>query len=121
MTETAAGDPLRGTLDLMIFSILAERPDYGYRIQQRLAEASRGMVELKAGTLYPLLHRMEAEKWIRGRWDDSTGRRRKFYELTAAGRRRLRQQASQWTQFAECVQRLLTPVLDQPAPASEAS
>jgi len=106
---------LRGSLDLMVLSVLAEAPDYGYRVQQRLREASREMVRVDAGTLYPLLHRLEADKLIRSRWDQTTGRRRKWYELTAAGRRRLTGQARQWCAYAECMQSLLEAVL-KPAP-----
>ena len=86
MPETFQRDLLRGSLDLMVLSVLADEARYGYMIQNQLRDVSQGRVELKAGTLYPLLHRMEADKLIRSKWDDSTGRRRKWYELTAAGR-----------------------------------
>jgi DNA-binding PadR family transcriptional regulator len=105
---------LRGSLDLMVLSALADEPKYGYLIQQRIAAASSGQVKLQAGTLYPLLHRLEAGKLIRARWDDATGRRRKWYELSAAGRRRLRHDAAQWSRYVECLQGLLGPVLDPP-------
>ena len=78
---------MRGSLDLMVLSILADGPKYGYLIQQRLREASRDMARLQAGTLYPLLHRLEADKLIKSRWDDSTGRRRKWYDLSSRGPR----------------------------------
>ena len=68
-------------------------------------------MEVQAGTLYPLLHRLEAERLIRSRWDDAGGRRRKWYTLTAAGRRCLRHRAVQWRQVAACLERLLAPVL----------
>lgn len=103
---------LRGSLDLMVLSVLASGPQYGYVIGQRLREASRGLASVPAGTLYPLLHRLEADKLIKSRWDESTGRRRKWYQLTAAGRKRLTRQAHQWHEYAECLRRLLAPVLD---------
>src|SRR5688572_8563203 len=105
---------MRGSLDLMVLSILAGGPQYGYLIQQRLREASRDMARLQAGTLYPLLHRLEADKLIKSRWDDSTGRRRKWYELSSAGRARLKRQAAQWQEYADCLRALLAPVLDPP-------
>ena len=105
-------DLVRGSLDLMILSILADGSKYGYSLQQSLSEASRGMVDLKAGTLYPLLHRLEADKLIKSKWDDSTGRKRKWYELTAKGKRRLGQQAAQWYEYAECIKRMLAGVVD---------
>jgi PadR family transcriptional regulator, regulatory protein PadR len=110
MTEKFQRDLLRGSLDLMVLSTLSEGAKYGYLIQQRIRDASGGRVDLKAGTIYPLLHRLEAAKLIRSRWDDSTGRNRKWYELTAAGQRRLVQHAQDWQSFADCIVRLLEPV-----------
>lgn len=107
-------DLLRGSLDLMILSVLSRGTRYGYLIQKDLQVASDGEVQLKAGTLYPLLHRLENRKWIRSRWDDSTGRRRKWYELTALGKRTLSRQAEQWTRYAECIEQLIAPLLNSP-------
>jgi PadR family transcriptional regulator PadR len=98
---------LRGSLDLMILSVLAEGPMYGYSIQKRLAEASGQAVQLQAGTMYPLLHRLEADKLIRSKWEKSTGRPRKWYELTASGNKRLHQQASEWHSYVACLKQLL--------------
>lgn len=114
MVEQFSPELMRGSLVLMVLSALSEEPKYGYRIGQCLRDASRDMVSVPAGTLYPLLHRLEADKLIRSRWDDSTGRRRKWYELTKAGQRRLMQQARQWHEYAECLRRMLAPVLDPP-------
>src|SRR5262245_13487226 len=114
MTGALPRELLRGSLDLMILSALLDEPKYGYLIQQRIAKGSGGQVKLQAGTLYPLLHRLEADKLIRSRWDDATGRRRKWYELTAAGRRRLRHDALQWSRYVECVKSLLGPALEPP-------
>jgi len=111
MTEKTTGDSLRGNLDLMVLSVLTDERLYGYLILQRLNEASGGRVSVQAGTLYPLLHRLEADKRIRSRWDDSTGRRRKWYELTAHGRKQLVREAHQWQEYAECLQKMLAPVL----------
>ena len=118
MTDTFQRDLLRGSLDLMVLSVLADEAKYGYLIQKQIRDVSQGRVDLKAGTLYPLLHRLEADKLIRCKWDDSTGRRRKWYELTAAGRKRLRVQAQEWHSYVECISQLLTPVLPAlPKPA----
>ncbi|MBW3597655.1 MAG: helix-turn-helix transcriptional regulator [Planctomycetes bacterium] len=108
---------LRGSLDLMVLSVLAEEPRYGYLVQKRLREAGGGGLQIQAGTLYPLLHRLEADRLIRSRWDDSTGRRRKWYELTAKGRRQLEKQAREWRRYAECIGRLLGPAVGPPEPA----
>ena len=118
MSKNHQNEWMRGSLNLMVLSVLAEESIYGYLIQQRLRESSRGMVNLQAGTLYPLLHRLEADKLIRARWDKSTGRRRKWYSITAAGRRRLRQEANQWNEYAQCLARMLQPFLaTNPKPA----
>ena len=100
-------DLLRGSLDLMVLSALADESKYGYLIQKHIREASGESVPLSAGTLYPLLHRLEAKRLIRSKWDENNGRRRKWYELTAAGRRCLHQQASEWHRYADCIRRLL--------------
>jgi PadR family transcriptional regulator PadR len=119
-TEKLAGDPLRTNLDLLVLSVLADEAKYGYAIQQQLASQSGGLVDLKAGTLYPVLHRLEAEKLIRSRWEQTSGRGRKWYELTAAGRRRLVHQARQWDEHSQCLRRLLSGVLDAPPRPAEA-
>ena len=109
---------MRGSLDLMVLSILASGPKYGYLLQQELHAASRGLVDVQAGTLYPLLHRLESDKLIRCKWDDSTGRRRKWYELNEAGRKRLSAQAREWQEYAECIRKLLSQATESiPHPA----
>jgi PadR family transcriptional regulator PadR len=69
-------DLVRGSLDLLVLSVLADGPKYGYLIQQRLHEASGGAVRVAAGSLYPLLHRLEADKLLKSRVERSTGRER---------------------------------------------
>lgn len=114
MTEKTSGEMARGNLDLMVLSTLAEESKYGYLIQQSLSEATGGLVTVQAGTLYPLLHRLQAGGLVQSRWDHSTGRKRKWYELTPAGRKRLERQAHRWREYADCVWRMLAPVAGQP-------
>ncbi len=111
MTERFERELMRGSLDLMVLSVLADGANYGYLIQKRVRDAGGDMIKLQAGTLYPLLHRLEADGVIKSKWDHSTGRKRKWYELTPAGRRRIRDQALQWDKYAACIQRILTPAL----------
>lgn len=118
MSQRANGDFLRGSTDLMVLSVLADGPKYGYLIQQRLSEVSHGRVDLKAGTLYPLLHRLESAKLLKSREDSTTGRKRKWYDLTAQGKRRLTKQATEWQEYARCLQKLLAPVLAASAKAT---
>ena len=107
MSEKFESDLLRGSLELMVLSVSASEPVYGYLIQKRLNLASNGKVRLPAGTLYPLLHRLEAEKLIKSRWDATAGRKRKWYSITAKGKKQLAQQANQWQQYASCVSQLI--------------
>ena len=118
MTDSFRRDLLRGSLDLMVLSVLVDSSKYGYLIQKHLREASQGKVDLQAGTLYPILHRLEADKLIQSRWDESGGRSRKWYEVTSAGRSCLTEQAAEWTEFTSCVERLLQVVRQvMPGPA----
>lgn len=116
MEASFDSDLLRGSLDLMVLGVLAERSQYGYALQQSLKDASGGRINPQAGTLYPLLHRLEDQGLIRSKWDSGSGRRRKWYELTAAGRKRLAKQAADWYAYAEILRRLLEPVA-APSPA----
>ena len=99
MPDKFQRDLVRGSLDLMVLSVLAGGKKYGYLVQKEVREASGSRVELAAGTLYPLLHKLEDDGLIRSSWDASTGRERKWYELTAAGRKRLAAQAQEWTRL----------------------
>ena len=117
MTEKFERDLLRGSLDLMVLSVLAGESQYGYSIQKQLNVVSLGKVKLPAGTLYPLLHRLESDKLIKSKWDDSTGRRRKWYELTAKGRKRLNVHANQWQQYADCMSSLISRFVGKPEPS----
>lgn len=111
MNEGFQRDLLRGSIDMMILSALARGAQYGYGVQKQIELASQGRVKIAAGTLYPILHRLEGDKLIKSSWEDDTGRKRKWYELTATGKKRLVKQAEEWTQFAHCLQTLLAPVM----------
>lgn len=112
MTDRFQRDLLRGSLDLMVLSVLSDGPKYGYLIQKQVRAASEDRVPLPAGTLYPILHRLEEEELVRADWSDEEGRRRKWYRLTPAGKQRLRQQAHEWTEYADCIRRLLASLGD---------
>ena len=117
MSDKFQRDLLRGSLDLMVLSVLAGGKKYGYLIQKEVREASGARVELPAGTLYPLLHRLEDDGLIRSSWDDSTGRDRKWYGLTAAGKKRLSAQAQEWADYAACIKQILAVAQVQPRTA----
>lgn len=105
------GEPFRGSTELMLLSVLADGEKYGYLIQQRLHEASSGSVRVQAGTLYPLLHKLEDEKLVKCRWEERGGRARKWYSLTERGKRRLQHRAAAWHEMASVLNQLLLPVL----------
>jgi PadR family transcriptional regulator PadR len=115
LSEKFQRDLVRGSLDLMVLSVLAGGKQYGYLIQKQVREASGSRVDLAAGTLYPILHRLESDRLVKSSWDESTGRARKWYELTAAGRKRLAAQAKEWTDYAECIRQLLRLAQVNPA------
>jgi PadR family transcriptional regulator, regulatory protein PadR len=120
MADQIESELLRGSMDLMVLSVLAQSPKYGYLLQKALSDNSQQQIRLSAGTMYPLLHRLEEAGLVSSRWDDSTGRRRKWYELTAKGRKKLVKQAELWQQYANCINRLLTEIkLVIPAPATQ--
>lgn len=99
---------LWGVVDLLILEVLSDRPSYGYEISQVVTARSRGYFELKEGSFYPALHRLERQKLLAGFWRESdSGRRRKYYRLTPAGGRELEARRKEWTQFVAGVQGVL--------------
>jgi transcriptional regulator len=101
-------DLLQGTLDLLILRTLATGPRHGWAISERIQELSRDVLRVNQGSLYPALHRLEHQGWITSEWGVSElGRRARFYQLTARGRRQLRDEAEQWTQFSAAVGRVM--------------
>ena len=115
MSERLEKDLLRSSLDVLVLSALTAAPGYGYLIQRHVRDATGGQAALAAGTLYPLLHRLESQKLIRSYWDEANGRPRKWYALTAAGRKRLTSQAVAWQSYAQFMAKLLASVLKTPA------
>ncbi|MDX1383413.1 MAG: PadR family transcriptional regulator, partial [Thermoanaerobaculia bacterium] len=90
----------KGTADLLVLALLAERRRHGYEIAKLIEERSDGTLTLQVASLYPLLYRLERKGWIKGRWVEEPGeRRRRFYGLTAAGRKRLAQEHADWLEF----------------------
>ncbi|MEE9404805.1 MAG: PadR family transcriptional regulator [Algisphaera sp.] len=101
----------RGSLDVLVLSVLAEGRYHGYVIEKQIFGATAQKVG--AGTLYPLLHRMQAEGWVVAEADVVRGRSRKVYAITDAGRQALRVQAAQWQATLARMQGLVLPALRQ--------
>jgi transcriptional regulator len=103
-----AKDQLQGALDLLILRTLARNAMHGYAIAQRIQQISDDVLRVEEGSLYPALHRMEQADWINAEWRvTSTGRRAKYYKLTAAGRRQLADEEEAWGRVAGAVAKVL--------------
>ena len=98
----------QGTLDLLILKALALEPQHGWAISERLQQISSDALRVQQGSLYPALHRLERRGRIRAKWGVSAnGRRAKFYELTAAGRKELQQETDTWKKLSLAVTQVL--------------
>ena len=94
----------QGTLDMLILRILSLDSVHGYGIAQRLQQISRDVVQVNQGSLYPALHRLEEEGWLKAQWRQSeTGREAKFYALTPKGRKQLTVEKESWNRLADAV------------------
>jgi PadR family transcriptional regulator, regulatory protein PadR len=101
-------DLLQGTLDLLVLKTLQSGPTHGWDIAQRIQQVSREVLKVGQGSLYPALHRLEAQGWIKAEWGASDNNRRaKFYKLTAAGRKQLAAQTESWERFTGAVALIL--------------
>lgn len=110
MSARSSMDLLRGTVDVLILRTLVWEPMHGYGIAQFLRQRTGGTIAIESAALYQALHRLEKRKWVRAWWGISeSNRRARFYELTAAGRRQLRTQASDLTAYATALIAVLEP------------
>jgi transcriptional regulator len=99
---------LQGTLDLLILKSLALEPLHGLGISRRISQITQGAFDVKPGSLFPALHRMEEAGWLRSSWGGSENNRRaKYYELTAAGRKQLRAETHEWETISIAIARAL--------------
>ncbi|HUA62941.1 MAG TPA: PadR family transcriptional regulator [Verrucomicrobiae bacterium] len=99
---------LQGTLDVLILKVLALEPLHGLGISRRIAQVTAGTFEVKPGSLFPALHRMEEAGWLAAAWGETeSGRRAKFYRLTRVGRRQLQAETEQWTRIAAAMAQAL--------------
>jgi DNA-binding PadR family transcriptional regulator len=98
---------LKGHLDVLLLAALETGPRHGYAVKEALREGSGGRFDLPTGTVYPALHRLENAGLIAGTWSVVDGRRRRTYQLTAAGQRRLHTDRGAWREFAAAVTGLL--------------
>ena len=101
---------LQGTLDMLILQTLRWRPQHGYGISQAIRAGSGDVLQVETGSLYPALHRLEKQGWIKSEWDVSKNNQRaKYYQLTSSGRKQLTSERSRWNQMTAAIAGLLNP------------
>jgi DNA-binding PadR family transcriptional regulator len=98
---------MKGSTVIMILSLLDRKPMYGYEITKEIERLSNGLFTLKEGTLYPILHGLESERDVDTYWNETDGRKRKYYVLTEQGRRKLGEKKQEWSLFHKAVDRVL--------------
>jgi PadR family transcriptional regulator, regulatory protein PadR len=103
-----SSDALLGTLDLLILKTLARGPNHGFGIVLHIQSVSEGLLRVEEGSLYPALHRLERDKFVKASWiATDSGRRARVYKLTSSGRQRLELAQSNWENVSRGVTRVL--------------
>ena len=104
-------DLVQGTLDLLVLKVIALQPMHGWAIAQRIRQMSANVLQVGQGALYPCLHKLEQNGWIRSKWAVSENNRRaKYYSLTRAGRGMLEQESAQWEKLAAAISTIVRAV-----------
>lgn len=107
MSKRIRSQIARGSGELAILSLLAEQPLYGFEIAKQIGERTGGALRFTLASLYPLLYEMEKRGWVEGRWQTNhAGRDRRYYGLTASGRRRLAPLRKEWRSFFQALDSL---------------
>lgn len=97
-------DLVQGTLDLLILKTVSLQPMNGWAIAKRIVQVSNNVLQVQQGSLYPALHRLENQGWIKAEWKDSKNNRRaRFYSLTAAGRKKLTSELDNWRRLSSAI------------------
>ena len=101
---------LQGTLDMLILRTLSWGPQHGYGIGNAIRSGSGDVLRAETGSLYPALHRLEKQGWVKAEWRQSENRQRaKYYSLTSSGRKQLAAEHSRWKQMSEAIAGLMDP------------
>ncbi|HVW90547.1 MAG TPA: helix-turn-helix transcriptional regulator [Gaiellaceae bacterium] len=100
-------ESLKGHLDALVLAVLRDEPAHGYAVIEQLKRRSGGAFDLPEGTVYPVLHRLEAEGLLSSSWSTASGRKRRVYRLTRRGQNALVRQRDDWQSFANAVQAVL--------------
>ena len=104
-------DLVQGTLGLLILKTIAVEPKHGWAIGKRIQQVSSEVLQVQQGSLYPALHRLEQNGWIKAAWAETdTGRKAKFYSLTPAGRAQLKHELAEWDRLSMAVNAVVHPI-----------
>lgn len=98
---------LKGSTKMLILEMVKDENMYGYQMIKKLKEKSNEVFDFKEGTLYPILHTLEEEELITSYWDDTTGKKRKYYAITTKGKKSLKEKNEEWKIFSESVNRVI--------------
>lgn len=105
-------DLIRGTLNTILLEVISRRPMYGYEICKAVNTKTEGYFDLREGSLYPALHRLERDGLLRSYWEQTdTGRRRKYYQITDSGSEVLHRKRAEWRAFSGAVERVLATLV----------
>jgi transcriptional regulator len=97
-------DLVQGTLDLLILKTISLEPKHGWAIAKRIQQVSKETLQIQQGSLYPALHRLEQQDWIKSEWRSTeTGRMAKFYSLTRSGRRQFEKELASWNRLSSAI------------------
>ncbi|HZM82861.1 MAG TPA: PadR family transcriptional regulator, partial [Candidatus Limnocylindrales bacterium] len=102
-------DAIRGHLDALILAVVEREPLHGYAIIEELRARSGGELDMPTGSLYPALRRLERAGFLESEWNSASGRDRRTYRLTDAGRKHLKDQRHDWRKFADVIEGVLRP------------
>jgi PadR family transcriptional regulator, regulatory protein PadR len=111
-THESPDSSVRGHLELLVLASLSATPSHGYALIESLQQLSGGAFELAEGSLYPVLHKLEHTGLVRSAWDRESGRRRRIYRITSAGRRELEERCRRWRVIRDAVDAVLSAVAD---------
>ena len=98
---------MKGSTTLLILNLLDKENLYGYQLIKKLSEESENIFNLKEGTLYPILHGLEEKGFISSYWDDTTGKKRKYYSITKQGKKQLKESKEEWKAFSGAVNKVI--------------
>jgi len=98
---------ITGTVEMLMLEVVSRGPTYGYEILQKVLAESDGRFDLKEGSLYPALHRLERQALLEATWGEHQGRKRKYYSLTPAGKQELSARRAEWQEFSAGVNGVL--------------